>query len=77
MCSRPCLVTTTFMELMQPRPFSVSSFGTRSSLSSNLPVAHNEKKKKPRSEMMPSVANKEEEEEERLLSCTLTGQKET
>lgn len=38
MWSKPCLVKTRFMELMQPRLFSVSSLGTRSSLSSNLPA---------------------------------------
>lgn len=38
MWSSPCLVRTRFMELMQPRLFKVSSLGTRSSLSSNLPV---------------------------------------
>lgn len=41
MCSKPCLVRTRFMELMQPRLFNNSSFGTRSSLSSNLPEERN------------------------------------
>lgn len=38
MWSKPCLVNTRFMELMQLRLFRDSSLGTRSSLSSNLPA---------------------------------------